>query len=416
MAIFRYEALTHDGSRVKGSLDADSEASARRQIRETKGYVVRLELDARSGERSGERSGAGPRSAVWARLARSFEPKPRHEDLVALTRQLSTLLKAGIPLDEALSGMTQGHVAMRPIISHVRERLREGGSLASGLERFPKIFDPTFVALVQAGEAAGTLDEVMDRLAEGSARSEQLARKLRSAMAYPVLMLVVGFAIVGFLLAFVVPKVTQLFINAKQALPLPTQILLAVTDAFNTWWPLFVLAPLLVWAAFRYGLSRPGFRAAWHRTQLRLPVVGELVRSTVTGRFAHTLAMLLRNGVPLLKALTIARGVADNAAMEASADKAISDAEAGGDLATSFKTSPLFAPSDLQILAAGERSGQLESMLMIMGRDNEERALTRMQMLTALMEPLMILFLGVVVGFVVLAIILPIFEMSSLVR
>lgn len=415
MPIYRYEALAGDGKRIRGKLDADSESAARRQIRETRGYVVLVELDERATPARAV-SGGGATSGWGARLARLFEPKPRSEDIVAMTRQLSTLLKAGIPLDEALSGMTQGHVALRPVISHVRERLREGGTLASALEGFPSIFDPTFVALVQAGEAAGTLDEVMDRLAESRARSEQVARKLRSAMAYPVLMLVVGFGILGFLLAFVVPKVTQLFINAKQALPAPTQILLSITHVFNEWWFLFVAVPVLLWMGFRYGLKRPGFRARWHRVQLRFPVMGEMVRAAVTGRFAHTLAMLLRNGVPLLRALGIARGVADNANMEAAADRAMSAAESGGDLASSFKTSPMFSPSDIQIMAAGERSGQLESMLLILAHDNEERALTRMQMLTALMEPLMILFLGIMVGFVVLAIILPIFEMSTLVH
>jgi general secretion pathway protein F len=342
----------------------------------------------------------------------------RQEDIVVLTRQLAVLLHAGIPLDEALSGMERGNAppALRSIVNRLREHLREGGSLAAGLKEFPHVFDNGFVALVQAGEASGSLPSVMDRLADATARQRDVGRKMKAAMAYPVLMLLVGGLILALLLSFVVPKVTQLFVDAEQALPLPTVILLAASDWFAVWWPVLPLVPLLLWAAFLRAMKIPAMRLRWHRLQLNLPIVGELVRCAVLGRVAYTLATLLLNGVSLLQALEIARGVANNAVMEKTMEHVTRSMESGGGLAAALETSPFLRSGDIQLVAAGERGGELEAMLFIVASDNEDKALSRTQMLTALMEPLMILFLGLAVGFVVLAIILPIFEMSGLVQ
>jgi general secretion pathway protein F len=411
---YQYEALDQNGATRKGVIAADSESEARRKVREAVGYVVSL----RQLEPSGGQDAPGAPGAWRRRLAALFAPRVRQEDIVALTRQIATLLRAGIPLDEALAGMLQGNAppALRSVVNSLRERLREGGSLAAGLAEFPRVFDTGFVALVQAGEASGSLASVMERLADAAAGRREVHRKMKAAMAYPVLMLLVGGCILGFLLSFVVPKVTQLFVNARQALPLPTVILLAVSDWFAAWWPVLAPAPAALWLAFARAMKVPALRLRWHALQLRLPVVGELVRCAVLGRVAHTIAMLLQNGVPLLKSLDIARGVANNAVMENTVDHVAKSAEAGGSLAAALETSPFLRSSDVQLVAAGERSGQLEAMLFIVAADNEDKAVARTRMLTALMEPLLILFLGITVGFVVLAIILPIFEMSSLVR
>lgn len=414
MPEFHYEALDLIGVTRKGVLTADSEADARRKVRETVGYVVSLRQTAMDG--TGLASGV---VRAWRqKLAAMFRGRVHQDDLVSLIRQLAVLLHAGIPLDEALSGMERGNVptALRSVVSRLREHLREGSSLAAGLKEFPLVFDAGFVALVQAGEASGSLPSVMDRLANAIARRREVGRKITAALAYPVLMLLVGGLILTMLLSFVVPKVTQLFVNAKQALPLPTVILLALSDWFAVWWPALALAPILLWAAFYRGMKFPSLRLRWHALQLRLPVAGELVRCAVLGRFAHTLAILLHNGVPLLQALAIARGVANNAVMEKSVDYVARSMESGGSLAVALEKSPFLRSGDTQLVAAGERGGKLEAMLFIVAADNEDKALVRTQMLTALMEPLMILFLGVTVGFVVLSIILPIIEMSGLVQ
>jgi len=414
MPEYHYEALDHGGVTRKGVLTADSEADARRKVRETAGYVVALRQTTPGG------TGDAPDNVrAWRqKLANIFRERVRQDDLVALTRQLAVLLHAGIPLDDALSGMERGNTpaALRSMVNRLREHLREGSSFAAGLKEFPHVFDTGFVALVQAGEASGSLPSVMERLADAIARRREVGRKMKAALAYPVLMLLVGGLILAMLLSFVVPKVTQLFVNAKQALPLPTVILLAMSDWFAVWWPLLALAPVLLWVAFFRAMKIPILRLRWHTLQLRLPVVGELVRCAVLGRVAHTLAMLLHNGVPLLQALDIARGVASNAVMEKTVDHVARSMEAGGSLAAALETSSFLRSGDIQLVAAGERGGRLEAMLFIVAADNEDKALARTRMLTALMEPLMILFLGLTVGFVVLAIILPIFEMSGLVQ
>ena len=418
MPEFQYEALDQSGVTRKGVLAADSEADARRKVRETAGYVVALRQISPGGTGAAPGSASGT-AAVWRqKLAALFRERVRQDDLVALIRQLAVLLHAGIPLDEALSGMERGNVPapLRTVVNRLREHLREGSSLAAGLKEFPHVFDAGFVALVQAGEASGSLASVMDRLADSISRRREVGRKMTTALAYPVLMLMVGGLILALLLSFVVPKVTELFVNAKQALPLPTVILLAVSDWFVAWWPLVLLSPVFAWVAFARAMKNPALRLRWHTLQLRLPVAGELVRCAVLGRVAHSLAMLLHNGVPLLQALDIARGVADNAVMEKTIDHVARSMESGGSLAVALETSPFLRSGDIQLIAAGERGGRLEDMLFLVAADNEDKALARTQMLTALMEPLMILFLGLTVGFVVLSIILPIFEMSGLVQ
>lgn len=414
MPEYHYEAVDQDGARRKGVIAADSEGDARRKVRETAGYVVALRQIAPDG------TGPAPGGTrAWRqKLAAMFRERVRQDDLVALIRQLAVLLQAGIPLDEALYGMERGNTpaALRSVVNRLREHLREGSSLAAGLKEFPHVFGASFVALVQAGEASGSLPSVMDRLADAIASRRDVGRKMRAALAYPVLMLLVGGLILAMLLSFVVPKITQLFVDAKQALPLPTVILLAMSDLFVIWWPVLALAPALLWAAFSRAMKIPALRLRWHTLQLRLPVAGELVRCAVLGRVAHTLAMLLHNGVPLLQALGIVRGVAGNAVMEKTVDHVARSMESGGSLAVALETSPFLRTGDIQLIAAGERGGRLEAMLFIVAADNEDKALTRTQMLTALLEPLMILFLGLTVGFVVLAIILPIFEMSGMVQ
>ena len=415
MPEFYYEALDQGGVKRKGVLVADSETDARRKVRETVGYVVALRQNATTG--SGATS-SGKELTLRQKLNALFKERVRQDDLVAFIRQLAVLLHAGIPLDDALSGMERGNVpsALRSVVNRLRDHLREGSSLAAGLKEFPHIFDAGFVALVQAGEASGSLPSVMDRLADAISRRREVGRKMSAALAYPILMLMVGGLILALLLSFVVPKVTQLFVNAKQALPLPTVILLALSDWFAVWWPVLTILPGLLWFSFYKAMKKPFLRFRWHTLQLRLPVAGELVRCAVLGRVAHTLAMLLQNGVPLLQALDIARGVADNAVMEKTVDYVSRSMESGSNMAVALETSPFVRSGDVQLVSAGERGGRLEAMLFIVATDNEEKALARTQMLTSLMEPLMILFLGLTVGFVVLAIILPIFEMSGLVQ
>lgn len=303
---------------------------------------------------------------------------------------------------------------MRSIVSHLRDTIMEGGDLAEGLAAFPHVFSSTFVTMVRAGEASGTLELVVERFAEHIEQQVTLLRKVQSTLAYPLLMLIVGIGVVVFLLTFVIPKVTQIFSDMGKALPLPTQILLAVSDGLRSWWWLFLL---LVVAAL-LGLWRmrrtPGGRRMGDRLLLRLPGIRSLYQPLIVGQMTRTLGMLLKNGVTLVKALTIVQSVADNRLMAEAIQHMVEGVQSGKDLSDFMTDSLVFPALSRQMVAAGERSGQLGEMLLWVAGDCENRVASRLQMVTSLMEPLMILVLGGIVGFVVIAIILPIFEMSSL--
>lgn len=303
---------------------------------------------------------------------------------------------------------------MQGIVSRLRDRIMAGGDLADGLAEFPNVFSSTFVTMVRAGEASGTLELVIERFAEHIEQQVALVRKVQATLAYPILMLFVGIGVVIFLLTFVIPKVTQIFSDMGRALPVPTQILLAVSDGIRSgWWIILLLVLSIMIGVWRMRRTEGGKRYA-HRLLLRLPGIAGIYRPLIVGHMTRTLGMLLKNGVTLLKALHIVKSVADNKLMAQAVQNMIDGVQAGRDL-SEFMNDPLvFPPLSRQMVAAGERSGQLGEMLLWVANDSENRVASRLQVVTSLMEPVMILLLGGIVGFVVIAIILPIFEMSTL--
>lgn len=404
---FRYKAVTMQGKTVRGTLEADSERQAILHLQEQKYTPLSLEPT------RPETTGGG--LSLRAFLER-LRPVPKGH-VAAVVRQLTTLLAAGLPLDEALSALStpdQG-AKMQGVIAHIRNRIMEGGTFAEGLADFPQLFSTTFVTMVRAGEASGTLEVVMDRFAEHLEQQMTLTRKVQSALAYPLLMLVVGGGVVAFLLGFVIPKVTQIFSEMGRELPLPTRILLAVSDGFRSvGWLLGLVLVIAFIAGWRMLKTEKGRRFR-DRMLLRLPGVRGVYRPLIVGQMTRTLGMLLKNGVTLVKALDIVRSVSDNALLGNAVGGMYDGVQAGRDL-SEFMSDPLvFVPLDRQMVVAGERSGQLGEMLLWVARDCESRVSTRLQLAATLLEPFMILFLGVIVGFVVIAIMLPLFEMSSLV-
>ena len=414
MANFSYKAAAKAGKIVQGTLEADSKRHAVAALR-ARGLTP-LEISASSSEAATPRA----KGRFLTALREKLHPVPRAA-VAGMARQLAVLLHAGLPLDEALSslcadgGESGGNARLRHIMARLRDRIREGGDLADGLAEFPSVFSSTFVTMVRAGEASGTLELVIERYADHMDKQVALVRKVQSTLAYPVFMLVVGLAIVFFLLVFVIPKVTQIFTDLDRALPVPTQILITISDVLRGgWWillPALGGAGLLLW---QYGRTKRGKRRL-HRLWLRMPGVRSLMRPLLLGHMTRTLGMLLKNGVPLLKALHIVRSISDNTLLAESVDAMIDGVQAGREL-SSFMTEPLlFPPLARRMVAAGERSGRLAEMLLWVAEDSDNLVASRLQMLTALLEPVMILVLGGLVGFVVIAIILPIFEMSSLV-
>ena len=382
MANFCYKAISAKGKTVRGLVEADTERQAIASVRE-KGLVP---LSVESASASVANPGMPSSKSYFKKILESLHPVPKTA-VAAMARQLATLLHAGLPLDEALASICAHDDAsrMQGIVSRLRDRIMAGGDLADGLAEFPNVFSSTFVTMVRAGEASGTLELVIERFAEHI--EQQVA---------------------------LVPKVTQIFSDMGRALPVPTQILLAVSDGIRSgWWIILLLVLCIMIGVWRMRRTEGGKRYA-HRLLLRLPGIAGIYRPLIVGHMTRTLGMLLKNGVTLLKALHIVKSVADNKLMAQAVQNMIDGVQAGRDL-SEFMNDPLvFPPLSRQMVAAGERSGQLGEMLLWVANDSENRVASRLQVVTSLMEPVMILLLGGIVGFVVIAIILPIFEMSTL--
>ena len=412
MPVYEYTAIDTSGKTRKGIIDADNPRVARQKLRSGGIYPTHLD-EAHAGEREQERGQERRRFKFTFPVRRVGRA-----ELVSITRQLTTLLTAGLPLVAALTGVLEQvkRTAVRKVLSRVRERVNEGLSLAAALREHPSVFPSVYTAMVLAGESSGTLEIVMERLADFGEQQLSLQRKIRSTLAYPVLMLIVGLGVVFFLMTYVIPKVTQIFLDMKQALPIPTILLIQVSEFLQRFWPLLIIVGILIWLLLRYYVRTEKGRRNYHRFQLRSPVVGEIVQKVAIARITRTLGTLLDNGVPLLSALEIVRTMVDNVILARAVDEARQEISEGTSLTAPLARGGVFPPTVIQMISVGEQSGNLEAMLIKTAEALEGEVESRVTTLTSLLEPVMILALGAVVGFVVLAVLLPIFEMSHLVR
>ncbi len=416
MATFTYKATNSSGKTVSGLIEADSERLAINAL-SAKGLIpfsVSMAYGSAAAGASPSREGLSSIGRFRAFLA-SFQSVPQ-ATVAAVARQLATLFRAGLPLDEALASLCahEDGSKMREVLAQVRDSILTGKTLADSMAAFPRVFSSTFITMVRAGEEAGTLELVIERYATHIEQQVALVRKVQATLAYPVLMLLVGTGIVFFLLAYVIPQVTTIFADMGRALPMPTQILLNISDTLrSSWWIILAVFGIALFLFIRYIRTDKG-RTWWHTFLLRCPGFRAVYRPLILGHMVRTLGMLLNNGVSLLKALHIVQSIAENALMHSSIQSMIDGVQAGRDMSHFMNNPTLFPPLIRQMVAAGEKSGQLGEMLLWVAEDCENRVATQLQVLTALLEPIMILMLGSVVGFVVIAIMMPIFEMSSL--
>lgn len=408
MAVFEYRGIQIDsGKPVKGYRDADN-AKALRGLLRREGVLLTLATE------ESERQQQAKRNidffAIFRRISAS--------DIAVMTRQLATLVRAGVPLVDSISALTEQveKESLVRVLSSVRESLNEGTSFAKSLEQHPKVFEPLFVNMVSAGEASGTLENVLERLADYMESQARLRGKVASALAYPVLMMFIGGGLVAFLMIAVVPKVTSIFQNLGQALPWNTQLLIFTSGIIANYWYAIILLGVLSFVGFRRWKSKPAGRMRWDIIRLKAPLFGRLNLLVAVARFTRTLSTLLASGVPLLKAMEIGRNVLGNAKLEGVVTEAIGSIREGESIAEPLKRSGAFPPMVIHMIAIGERSGQLESMLENVSRAYESDVETRVTALTSLLEPLMILVLGGVVGFIALSILLPLMQMNQLVQ
>lgn len=412
MPVYQYQGYRSDGGTATGIIDAENVKVARLKLRKEGVYPT----DVIEQRQSSGRATATSRTKTSRVIGRSSVLAAN--DLSLLTRQFATLLVAGLPLVDAL-GVLVDQAEKKPIkslLADIREQIRGGKALSAVLETYDKDFSPIYVHMVRAGEASGALDQILFRLAEFLEKQQALRTKVTNAMLYPVIMLVIGTVILFFLITFVVPKITQVFAQQKQALPWPTVALMSTSHFFSDYW--MVLVGLVI--AGIYGIRRfirtERGRMVVDRLTLKLPLIGDVARMVSISRLTSTLSTMLASGVQLLDALDVSKRVMNNRVLEETVESARQNIREGETIADPLKRSGEFPALVTHMIAVGEKSGEMEEMLRRVSHiyDGEvERVITR---LTSLMEPIMILVMGVIVFFIVVAILLPIFEMGQMVH
>lgn len=406
MAGFEYQALDAQGRTVKGVIEGDTERTVRAALRDR--GLVPLKVD--SIHTTTESGGRQPKFSLRRKLSSG--------ELALLTRQFATLLRAGLTLEECLNVLIEQSESARSrtIVAGVRGRVLEGQSLVRSLSAFPDAFPEIFRAMIEAGEASGKLAEVLERLADYAENREALRQKVMLAFIYPALVTVVAVGVISLLLIKVVPEVTRVFINTGQTLPGITRALILVSDFFRASAAFWLVGLITGVGAARLALRNPATRRRWHAWLLRLPVVGRLTRGVNAARFSDTLGILTASGVPLLNALQSAVAVVNNLPMRAAVEDTARQVREGGSLSRALGKTKLFPPLVVHLIASGEATGQLDQML-IRAAEAQSRELEGwVRTFTALLEPLLILVMGLAVMFIVVAILLPIFEMNQLIK
>ncbi|OJZ18299.1 MAG: type II secretion system protein GspF [Thiobacillus sp. 65-29] len=405
MGAFRYEAYDAAGRLHRGVLEADTARQLRARLREQ--GLLAADVAAVSASTLTQRGSRWH----WRRGLSGTQ-------LSLVTRQFATLLVAGLPVEQTLNALIEqaDDDYPRQVLAGVRAEVLAGHSLARALQKYPRVFSELYVTLVAAGEQSGRLGEVMERLADYAESQQALRQKVGLAFVYPVIVTLVAGAVVLGLLTYVVPQVVNVFQNTNQTLPWLTRALIGLSDFLRaSAWLWLILIGVAAWAA-RRALARPGPRLRFHRWLLRLPLVGTLVRGINSAQLASTLAILVGSGVPLLAALQAGAGVVGNLPMRQAVEEAARRVREGGSLSRALGAGKLFPPMLVHMIASGEASGRLAHMLERAAAQQEREMENRVLALSSLLEPLLIVLMGGVVLVIVLAILLPIFEMNQLVR
>jgi general secretion pathway protein F len=421
MPVFEYRGLSAAGKTTTGLKEADSPKALRAVLRKEGIFLTDVvgQADASlKGGAKGAKAAATQALSTDINLRRLARGRVNTDDIAIMTRQLATLLGAGVTLVEALSAMVDQveKEQLKRILSDVKQKVNEGNSLADALNGHNKVFGNLFINMIRAGESSGALDSVLLRLAEFTEGQARLRQKIVGTMIYPLIMMVVGGGVLVMLMTVVVPKVTKIFDDMKVTLPWTTRLLIWSSNFLQDWW--FVLVPLFIAFAiffFQWTRSAKG-KPVWDRVVLKVPVFGPLVRMLSVARFSRTLATLLKSGVPLLTAMEIVKNVITNTVMSEVVDKARDSIREGESIANPLKRSGEFPPLVYHMVSIGERSGQLEDMLLNVADSYESQVNVRIGALTSLLEPLMIVSMGAVIAFVAFSILMPILQMNSMVR
>jgi len=407
MPVYEYIARDKNGTRIDGTLEAASAAAARQKLREN--FVFPTEC---------RETASGAQETLLQKPLSLGRPVPATE-LSMTTRHLATLLAAGMPLVQTLNVLvtqTENQV-LQSIISQIRKDVVEGSSLSGSMSQFPRVFSSFYVSMVRAGEASGTVPVVLERLADYSEKQQEFTRKIRAALAYPILMFLFGGLILFFLITFVIPSITNVFDEMNQSLPVVTTVLISFSAFLRDGWWLILLLTAAAAGIGRFAVTRTekGSRL-WNRALLQPPFFGKMNRKMAVARFTSTLGTLIQHGVPLLTAMEISRHITRNRLISEAIENAGRDLKEGQGLAPALARSGLFPRMATEMIAIGEQSGTLEEMLYRISDSYEKETAAAISFFMSLLEPIMILIMGLLVGFVVISVLLPIFEMNQLVK
>lgn len=404
MAIYTYKGLDKTGKEVKDSITSESLTQAKTKLRSL--GVMLLEIKE-------EKSSSQSKSS---KTTFSFGQSVPVAELSLMTRQLATLLKAKIQVVEAFSALVDqtDNPRLKMVLSEIKQKVNEGSSLAGALKDYPKIFNNVYVNMVEAGESSGTLELVLLRLADFLEAQVKLKNKIKGAMTYPVIMMIVGSLMMSIIFIFVIPKITRIFVTMKKELPLQTKMSIWISEFLQNYWYLVILGIIFGFFAFKKYIATEKGRARWDKFLLKAPIIGEIVMMINVSRFCSTLSTLLSSGVPILTAMKIVKNIVGNVHMQRAIEQSRANVSEGAPLTNPLIKSGLFPPMVTHMIKLGEKSGELEPMLNIVAENYEDQVDTKLGGLTSILEPIMMVGMGLAVAFIVFSVVVPMMEINTL--
>lgn len=405
MPIFEYRGLNRNGKSVRGTIDSDNQRTAKAKLKKDGIFITDLRDKSKAVANKKKNKKAGSQKGVNV------------TDLSLMTRQLATLIKANIPLVDALAAVSEQveNPFLAEVMAEIKNAVNEGGSFHKALSKYPKVFDKIFISMCEAGEMTGTLDTILIRLAEFKESQNELAAKVKSALLYPIMMLGFTAILLGVLFIYVIPQIVTVFESSPElTLPWYTVMVIDMSGFLVNYWHILIVSLVVAFLLFKNWKNTPTGRAQWDAITLKIPLMGKLNRIVAVSRFTRTLSTLLNGGVPMLSAMTIVRNVVDNEVIAQAIDIGRENISEGESIAGPLKKSGQFPPIVIHMINIGEKTGELENMLLQVSDAYDFQVKTAIDGLTSLLEPLMIIVMGCVIGIIVFAIMVPMFEMSGL--
>ncbi len=404
MPLFEYRGVGPGGKNLRGTIDADNERTARVKLKKEGIFLQSL----RNRQKSIKKANA---------TNSSLQRQVSVEDMALMTRQLATLLKANIPLVECLSGVSEQleNPQLKAVMTDIRDQVNEGSSFYKALSKYPKVFNTIYISMAEAGEASGTLDVILMRLAEFTEAQNELRQKVVSSMMYPVLMMVFTLGVLLILFIFLIPKITAIFDQFPElVLPWYSRMIIDISDFLIEYWLFLFIAVSSMVAMFLRWKATPNGSAQWDTILLKLPVIGKMTRMIAVSRFTRTLSTLLTGGVPMLQSMDIVKNVVSNHVLEKAIIASRDNISEGENISGPLKKSGEFPPLVIHMINIGEKTGELEVMLTQVSDAYDFQVKNSVEGLTSILQPVMIVFMGIVVGIIVLAIMVPIFQLQNI--